>query len=156
MKRYRGLFTVLLFCCAGQIPAGQEQSLKAEIKLTRTVVKNDETFFVATVVRNTGSTVQSLIVWDCSYPDQWTTDNPAARINDVACQQNTRGEIQLKPGASYIRSVSLHIHVAFGQVTQDKVAFRMGYGKMPYFRAQDVVPKVPLLWSNAVTVAVTR
>jgi hypothetical protein len=67
MHRYQCLFAILMLCLTGQIISGQSKVLHAQIQLARTVVESDEAFAEATVVRNAGSTEQSLIVWDCSY-----------------------------------------------------------------------------------------
>ena len=154
MRRYLGLFALLLPCFSGFIANGQTPSFKAEIRLPRTVVKDDGTFSVTTVVRNIGTKEQSLTVWDCSYPDQWTTDNPLVHLDAVACKQNVSGTIPLRHGEAYKRSVALHIHLPSSQFTREEVTFRLGYGETAYFGTQDLAPKVPLFWSNAVRVIV--
>jgi hypothetical protein len=155
MHRYHCLFAGLMLCFTEQVVSGQSQFPKAEIKLTRAVVKDDETFSVVIVVRNPGSTEQSLIVWDCSYQDQWTSDNPAVRVDDVACMQNVPEKIKLKPGDSYRRSLSVHVHLTSSQIDRKEVTFRLGYGPHAYSAGQNAEPKTPLFWSNAVTVTVT-
>lgn len=154
MHRYRCLFAGLMLCFPGQVVSGQSQSLSAEIKPARAVVKNDETFSLATVVRNDGSTEQSLIVWDCSYQAQWTSDNPAVRLEDVACLQNVAGKVKLKPGSTYRRSLPVHVHLASSQLGRKEVTFRLGYGPHAYFRDQSGQSRNPLFWSNPVTVTV--
>jgi len=156
MHRYQCLFAVLMLYLTGQVVSGQSKYLRAEIALTRTVVKNDETVAVATVVRNAGSTEQSLTVWDCSYQAQWTSDNPAVRVDDVACMQNVAGKIRLKPGGSYRRSLSVHVHLDSSQMDEKAVTFRLGYGPYAYFTDQSAGPRTPLFWSNPVTVTVTK
>jgi D-lyxose ketol-isomerase len=75
---------------------------------------------------------------DCSYPAQWTSDNAAVQVDGVACLQNARGEIKLKPGESYTRSLLVHVQLAFDQIRQKEVTFRLGYGVHAYFGAENV------------------
>lgn len=155
VRRRRCLFAMLAFCCAAQSLIAQERSLVAEITPQRKVVKIDEIFPVAVVVRNVGSTEQSLTVWDCSYPAQWLASNPAVHALAVPCKQNVPAIKRLKPGESFGRTVSLYVHSPSGRPNGAKVTFRMGYGERAYFGTQNFSPKVPLFWSNAVTVLVT-
>jgi hypothetical protein len=134
-------------CCSAQ-------TFRAEISVAKTVVKNNEGFPVVIGVRNIGSVDQSLLVWDCSYPAQWLPDNSALHV-DVACLQNSREEIKLKPGQTYRRTVSFYVRLAGDGANRKEVTFRLGYGPDAYFGTHESTSqKVPLFWSNAVTVVV--
>jgi hypothetical protein len=72
-----------LLCLAAAVANSQVQPLKAEIKLAQPVVKHNEYFSVTTTIRNTGSTEETFVVWDCSYPAQWRPDSPVIKAQVV-------------------------------------------------------------------------
>lgn len=133
---------------------GQDLPLKAEIKLAQTTVTNNEEFSVATVLRNVSKKEQSLVAWTCSYRAQWTSDNPSIQNPGIQCAQNLRFKIQLKPGGTYERELRVIIKLAAGMERDNSVTFRLGFEDATGY----YVPgsKIPLIWSNAVTVSVTR
>jgi hypothetical protein len=145
-----GLF---LLCFAAGAADGQAQALRAEIKLAQTVVKNDEDVLVTTTIRNTGAAKETLVVWTCSYPAQWRPGNPDVRANEVACQQNVPGKVKLRPGETFTRPVVVHVRLKAPELRQS-VPFRLGYGTDAYFGTIEPAPKVPAIWSNAVTVRI--
>ena len=132
---------------------GQLQPLRAEIKLSQTVVKNNEDFSVTATIRNTGTHEEMLEVWTRSYPSQWRADSPAVKTNATDCLQNSAGMVPLSPGKTYTRQVSVHLAVKDSGGRQ-LVTFRLGYGTDPYFGTIEPAPKSPAIWSNAVTVSV--
>lgn len=155
---YRRPMTVtylfLLSSIIASIACCSAQTFRAEISVAKTVVKNNEGFPVVIEVRNNGSVDQSLLVWDCSYPAQWLPDNSALHVN-VACLQNSREEITLKPGQTYRRTVSFYIWLTGDGDDRKAVTFRLGYGPDAYFGTHESTsPKVPLFWSNAARVTV--
>ena len=77
---------------------GQDSPLKAEIKTTQAVVKNIQDFVVSTKVENVGKEDQLLHIAECSYPEQWTADNPSVHVKQVFCKKNPLIDIRLKPG----------------------------------------------------------
>lgn len=156
MQRYRSLFIGLLFCCAAQFLAGQERSLEAEITPAWTLVRNDEIFTVTTVVRNVGTKEQSLTVWTCFYPGQWMTDNRNVHLVVVPCTRNKLEVRRLKPGESFSKPLSLYIDLPSGHVSGTKVNFRLGYRGRSYSGKPSFSPKLPLFWSNASTVVVSK
>lgn len=155
MQRNRRIVGVTLFCCIGQFMTGQERSLKAEITPVQNVVKNDEIFSVATVIRNVGTKEESLTVWSCSYPAQWMTDNRDVHLVVVPCTRNGLELKRLKPGESFSRPLSLSIHLPSGQSNRARVSFRLGFVEGAYLGVQNPSLKVPLSWSNSITVTVS-
>jgi len=159
MLRRSVLTTVLLICSAGSGSYGQSSPLRAEIELTRISVKNNEVFSVSTTIRNVSGEEQSLTTLDCGYSYQWTADNPLLRSGAESCLQNALSTIRLGPGGSYKRKVRVSALLRAGSDPKQAVTFRLGFvnddGPMtqrPGVRAATA----PRLWSNAVTVTVTR
>ena len=142
---------LLLLCFAASAADGQAQTLRAEIQLAQTVVKNDEDILITTTIRNTGAAEETLVVWTCSYPAQWRSDNPDVRVNQVACMQNVPGKVKLRPGETFTRPVHVHVAPKAPELPRS-VPFRLGYGTDAYFGTIEPAPKVPVIWSNAVTV----
>ncbi len=154
--RIRNVLAIsLLFCSARWIVYGQDSSFQAVIKVTRTVVRDNETFFLVTAIRNASGVEQSLDVWDCSYPTQWTSDNPLVHINGVDCLQNSLAKIKLKPGSAYERVVPVHIEHQAHHSGRKSVTFRLRYGTAAYFGTRESLPGVKSNWSNSVTIVVT-
>ncbi|MGB9407375.1 MAG: hypothetical protein WCA89_07550 [Terracidiphilus sp.] len=162
------MLITLLFCIAGLAGCGHFGShhpdyardnlklspLKAEIALARETVINDEIFFVNTTLRNTGSNV-----WDlgggCGFLNQWTSDSPSILVIGEACfsEKNIHNmEVRLKPGETYERAVPVRVHLAADGDQHESVTFRLRFND-PTFNLH---PEVPPVWSNAVTVNVTR
>ncbi len=173
MNKRKVLFGALMLCLAGlatssilwlrthtaprSVLAGltmaQVSPLKVEIKLTQTAVKNDETFSVYTALRNSGSEVRVLEVWSCGYNDLWIADNPSVRvIGDVGCMKSFSTKKYLKPGEAFESTVPVRVELTHDKGQPESVTFRLGF-KDPTFLAN---PKIPPIWSNAVTVSVTR
>jgi hypothetical protein len=152
MNKHKVLFVVFLFCIGGLAAHSQSSPIVVEIKPTQTVVKDNETFSVSTTLRNRSSEVQVLGVMSCSYPAQWAVDNLSVYMSQVSCLRNVLSRIILKPGEAYERTLSVHVELASGKGQLESVTFRLGF--------QDenplTVPKAPRIWSNAVTVSVTR
>lgn len=145
-----GLF---LLCCTVAVASGQAQALKAEIKLSQPVVKDNEYFSATTTIRNTGSAEETFVVWDCSYPSQWRPDNPIIKAQAIPCRQNVPGKVKLRPGETYTKPVLLYAKLKSSEHVQS-VTFRLGYGTWAYFGTIEPTPKSPAIWSNTVTVTV--
>ncbi len=157
MPKYKALLGTLLFYLAGWAAYGQGPSWKVEIKLAQTLVKSGENFSVVTAVRNTGTSEESLIVWDCSYAWQWKADNPAVQVGGVACLQNVLVRIRLKPGEAYERPVPVYVELAAGSARRELIAFRLRYeNAATHVESFHLPPQNPPIWSNPVTVIVTR
>jgi hypothetical protein len=149
----KAVMYLFLLPSAAWVACCSAQTFRVEISVPRTLVKNKEGFPVVIGVRNVGSVEQSFLVWDCSYRAQWLPDNPAVHADDVACLQNSREEIKLKPGQTYRRTVSFYVQLASNTTERKEVMFRLGYGLDAYFGTHESAsPKVPLFWSNAAKV----
>lgn len=155
MRKYKVWLTSFVLCFAGYAASAQSQPFKAEIKLMRTEVSNNQTFTVMTAIRNTGTSVQSLYIWPCTYPLQWVADNPAIRVNGVTCAKNSLVTIKLKPGEAYTGALQVHVDLPFNEVKPENVAFRLEYGTTTPNGVWKPWPDIPPIWSNAVTVVVT-
>jgi hypothetical protein len=154
MRKIKVLISALLLCFAAVVAYSQDTSLKVEIKTLQTTVKYHKKFSVATIIRNVSKKEQSLVAWTCSYPAQWTSDNPSVRNPGILCAQNVRSKIQLKPGGTYERKLRFAMEPAAGMERDNSVTFRLGFEDATGY----YVPgsKIPLIWSNAVTVGVAR
>ena len=126
-------------------------SIKAEIKLAQPVVRNDEYFSVTTTIRNTGAHEETLVVWTCSYPSQWRPDSPIVKVLGIPCKQNVPGKVKLRPGEAYTKPVRVYLKLP---EQRESVTFRLGYGTWAYFGTIEPAPKLPAIWSNALTVPV--
>jgi len=157
MNRLPRLSTLLLLCCASQFVRSQEQSLKAEVSLTDTSVRNSQPFSLTAVVRNTGSSERSTTIWLCSNREQWLPDNPIVHVVEInPCQQNAPTVIKLKPGERYKGTVTLHIDLPPDSDNSKGVTFRLRFAEPPHLGTLGVAPMKPLRWSNAVTVFVKK
>ena len=155
MRRYKDVLSGLVFLLIGCAAFGQVPSFRAEIKVTRTEVENNETFSVITAIRNTGVTEQSLDIWPCTYPGQWIPNNPIVHVNEIACLKNPLVTIRLKPGKAYERTVPVHIELPSHRGRRGKVTFRLGYGTKTPMGSWKPWPNIPPIWSNPLTVIVT-
>lgn len=150
MPKSRLLLPVLLLCVTG---FGQAQSIKAEIKPSRSVVGNKESLRIGSVLRNVGSTDETVGVLMCGYDGQWLPDNAVVEMLGPNCLQNGKLEIQLKPGEVYAKPISLWVRLAPDFSGRKDVTFRLGFHSGGFVTRID--PGVRLIWSNAVTVTVT-
>jgi hypothetical protein len=90
---------------------GKAQSIRAEIKAERSVVRSKEEVPMETALRNTGPKDQSIVVLACGYDGQWLPDNEAVDMLGVACLQNAQQVVKLKPGEAYAKQISLWLRL---------------------------------------------
>jgi hypothetical protein len=155
MNIRNALITALLFCIGGLAVNGQSPQIQVEIKLPKTTVKNHEGFIVLTALRNISNVEKQVRVWSCSYPNQWGADNPYIYVPyDSDCMKNAFGLVKLKPGESYKRNLPVRVVLASGDSTPKSVTFRLGYVNERQWALS--TNGSPPIWSNAVTVSVTR
>jgi len=152
MDNLRVIATWLLFSCIALQGWCQCQSLRADIKAAQTLVKSGETFRVGTAIRNAGTTEQTIIVFTCTWSDQWIVDNPAVDVNSNNCLSNVQEKIKLKPGEAYENSLMVHIGPATDQSVRREMTFRLGFDTTGYFGTRK--PDQKVIWSNPVTVTV--
>jgi hypothetical protein len=152
MNKRNVLFNALLLCLGGLTVCGQSSSIKVEVEPAQTTVQNNETFTVNTFIRNTGSDEEVLAIWSCSYPQQWQADSPFLHVDGVGCMKNDIFHIRIQPGEAYERPLSIRVELAAGKRQIESVTFRLGFQD----ENPGTIPKTPRIWSNAVTVNVTR
>jgi hypothetical protein len=169
-----GLFALTLFGNAIAAPA-QSHPFKAEVNLTQDVVTRGRMFSVVTAIRNATEEEQIFYTWACSYASGWTTDNPKVQVNPPNCLANTPQIIRLKPGKAFVRPVMVYVDLPSSD-KQRTVTFRLGYGTkapplksrirpgmpIPDYGSRKYLgswlpwPYIPPIWSNPVTITVTR
>jgi hypothetical protein len=156
MNPLRNLVALLLLCCASRLVAAQQEPLKAEVSWPGGTVKIAENFSLTVVLKSTGSSERSLTIWTCPVSEQWLPDNPVVQLIQVTpCQQPALGVIRIRPGDKYKETVTLSIRLPSDGTISNNVTFRLGFSERT--RISDIeVPKTPSLWSNAVTISVTR
>jgi len=124
--------------------------MKVEISVAQSTTKSNEEFAVSTSIRNVSSDEQSLQIWSCSYPWQWTTDNPAVHITDTSCKKNDVIHVRLKPNEAYERTLSIHVGIVVEHLAQRPVTFRLRFKSA----TSDKTPYP--IWSNAITINLTE
>jgi hypothetical protein len=145
------LLIVMLFF-TGMAALSQDLPMRVEIRLAQSTVKNNEEFPISTTIRNVGRDEQLLQIWSCSYPQQWTADNPAVHITGASCKKNDVIRVRLKPGEVYERTVSIHIGFASDHRAQKSVAFRLGFEPITSEKTGITSP----IWSDGVRINVTQ
>jgi len=146
----RAVLPVILSFFMGSPAYGLDAAVKVEIRVVQSPVKNNEEFPISTAIRNVGGGQQTLGIWSCSYPEQWTADNPAVHIAVAACNKNDVVTVKLKPGEAYERTLSIHIETVAKHHEQKPITFRLGFQSASRMKTQDN----PVVWSNALTVSV--
>jgi len=153
-KQQRYLIIVLLHLATwGKVTWCQE--FKAEIHVSPIQVKPDTPFLVDTAIRNMDKHQQTIEICPCTYPSQWVADNPSIQVHDFACLQSTLKRITLKPGQAYKNSFLVEALSSKTGPTRD-ITFRLRYGTKAAQGEWKPWPKIPPIWSNAVTVTVER
>jgi hypothetical protein len=147
--------TVLLIIAMGAVmstaaPAQDGSQIKVEIKPLQSIVKNMQALSVTTKLRNIGRDDQTIQTWSCSYPSQWTTDNPFVRIEERECHANALIDTLLKSGEAYERDLSVRVSLIVDlDFWPSAVTFRLGF--MPWAMAD----RLPITyWSNPITIIV--
>jgi hypothetical protein len=128
----------------------QEPIFRVEIKALQSPITNKEEFTVSTSIRNLSRDDQSLLIWSCSYPQQWVADNPDIHITDVPCKKNDVIRIELKPGETYDRPLALYAADPDEDRKPKPITFRLGFKPTTDGKREPTAP----IWSNAVTLAV--
>jgi len=142
-------FSLMLFTSG----FGQAQSIRAQIKPERSVVRSKEELTLDAVLRNTGSKDQSVVVLACGYDGQWLPDNDAVEMGGVPCLQNAQQVVKLKPGEVYAKQISLWLRLPPDFMGRKQITFRLGFHSGGFVVRRDR-QKSPLIWSNPVTVTV--
>lgn len=167
MGKHKVLLGALLFCFAESVACGhigsqsrdfargdvQPSPLKVEIKQAQTAVKNNEDFSVVASIRNVSSEEQELMVSYCVHCMNWIADSPLVHLNSTdACLKTPSSRFTVKPGEVYKMSVLARVVLATDKSQTESITFRLGFTPSIYKTGQ----MMPTIWSNAVTVSVTR
>jgi hypothetical protein len=155
MHSIRKLGTLLLLCCATPLATAQQEPLKAEISWTGETVRNADSFSLTAALQNTSSSERSLTIWTCPVSAQWVPDNPVVRVNQATpCQQPVVSVIRIRSGEKHMETITLSIRLPSNRAIPNSVTFRLGFSELT--RLSDVAHKKPSVWSNAVTISVTK
>jgi hypothetical protein len=141
------------------LPAqGQSPPIAVEIKPAQTAANEGEFLSISTELRNTGTETETTRQQACGYNDLWTSDNTSIHLVPSACTKPGFMGMKLKPGEVYQADVQVYAKLAPGVGESEWVTFRLGFKSE--FKSQDdpaqSQPVARTLWSNAVTVRVTR
>lgn len=141
-----------LFICGASAVYSQNSPLKVKITVPTTTFRNNEKIYVAAAILNTGATEQVLVVMMCP---EWTSDSAVIHVDARSCLKNIPRKVPLRPGEEFRSVVHTHVELPDGQSNPDRVTFRLGY-HIPAFLGNEVTPKVQPLWSNSVSITITR
>lgn len=156
MFRNLTLFLALLACLVAQFAVGQDRSFSIQIKVDQTQVKNKEPLGVVATIRNTGTAEEELRTWACGFPSEWISDNTDVYLHQVNCVQDTMKQVKLKPGETYKSKVPVYVQLPSDQMSQKPITFRLGFGNAFHYGDKKPDQRGRAIWSNAVTVSVTR
>lgn len=104
--------------------SGSTNSLTVQVKVSKTTCRVGQPFNVSLRVENTTPTNQSVLVWSCSWSDNWKTDNTNVVLLSQQCAKNTVGPVEIKPGSAYINEGQMQV---LHPVPGKKLSFRMGF-----------------------------
>ncbi len=152
MFKRKVLFGTLLFCFGGLAAFGQDSPIKVTISSALTQVRNNEIVSVCTTLRNISSEEQVLEALSCGYSNQWIADNPSVLLLGDPCKKVGLMQIRLKPNETHERHLSIRVTLPASGSHPQSVTFRLGFQN----ERSRTEMKPPRIWSNAVTVNVTR
>lgn len=158
MNNRQILFVAFLFFFSGLAAHSQDSPIAVEVKPAQATVKEGEDFSVSTVLRNTGTETQ--IMWHeaCGYGDLWISDNGLIRIAPSSCSKPGFSRVTLKAGEDFRADIQIFARLPESSGEGEWVTFRLGF-KSEFGSEDDPThprPPTRTLWSNAVTVKVTR
>lgn len=133
---------------------GGTDSLTVLAKASKANVRVGETFNVSLRVENTAPTNQYVLVWGCSWSENWKADNTNIVLFGQECTKNTVGPVEIKPGCAYINEGEMQV---LHPVPGNRLSFRMGFTPFTGLNASStgyVWGKT--LWSDEVVIGVIR
>lgn len=133
------------------VACGHDLPMRVEISVAQSTVKNNEEFSLSTTIRNVSKNEQSLQIWSCSYPDQWSADNPAVHITGASCDKNDIIRIRVKPGEAHERTLSIRVSIDAEHSAQKTVTFRLAFEPV----TSEKTGIASRIWSNVITLNVT-
>jgi len=132
---------------------GGTNSLAVQVKLSLAKVRVGQTFRVSLRVENAAPTNQSVLVWGCSWSENWKTDNTNIVLFGQQCTKNTVGPVEIKPGGAYINEGEMQV---LHSVPGKKLSFRMGFTPFTGWNASFTgFVRGKTLWSKEVVIGVT-
>jgi hypothetical protein len=120
---------VLLILCSihwGCEPreTGGPNGLKVTVDASKATVRVGGWFDVTLRVKNEAPTNQYFFAWNCSWSDNWKSDNTNVVLAPQLCTRNFPALVDLKPDASYSNDGKMSI---VHPVPGNRVTFRMGF-----------------------------
>ena len=151
MNRILILLTFVGFCCGHYEAEASDgtNTLRVLVKVLKANVRVGETFNVSLRVENPTPTNQYVIVWSCSWDENWKTDNPNVVLFGQECAGNGRGRVEIEPGGAYIEEGEMQV---LHSVPGNKLSFRMGFTPYIYVKEFNLGKT---LWSEEVVIDVT-
>jgi hypothetical protein len=119
------------------------------VNVLKTNVRVGQPFKVSLRVENTAPTNQSVLVWGCSWSENWKTDNTNIVLFGQECAKNTVCPVEIKPGSAYINEGEMQV---LRPVPGKKLSFRMGF--TPFTGYSPGLVWGNTLWSKEVVIAV--
>jgi hypothetical protein len=158
MRDHKILLSSFLLFLSGMAAYSQSPLIAVEISPAQTAVNEGGDFLLSTVLRNTGNEALIMRHEACGYSDLWTVDNASIQVVPSSCDKPGFMGMSLKPGEDYKREVRIRAKLAPGVGESEWVTFRLGF-KSEFKSDKDPAQPNPVtktLWSNVVTVRVTR
>jgi hypothetical protein len=158
MRNCKRQFIAFLFLLSGLTAYSQTSPVTVEVKPLQTEIREGEELSVSTVLRNTGTEAQTMRRDACGYGDLWFSDNKSIQIAPSACLKPGFMGVTLEPDEAFRADVQVYAKLAPSVGEGEWITFRLGFKSE--FRSEKDPPQPNLkpqtLWSNAVTVKVTR
>lgn len=146
--RLLAIFALCFLLLPAPAFAQDTPQLKVDITPLKPTAKNMQDFEVHTKLTNTSQSELKMLVWLCSYPDHWKSDNPHVGVPGVPCDKNFLKWETLKAGAAYERDLTLHVEMPVRDMPES-VTFRLSFQAGMEDKAK-VTP--PVFWSEPMTV----
>ena len=128
---------------------------RLEARVTPAIIADGRVFTANVTIRNTSQDEQSLQTTQCTYGDwNWKSDQAPLRVEyhpGAACEKNRVVYVRLKPGDAF--NEALPILPTLPAATKS-LTFRLGFD--PRLGSGTSVQTLPSVWSNSVTVSVTK
>lgn len=151
------LFLLAILCTASwRCKAGKAETtnqLKVVVQPSRANVRVGERFGVTLKVENPTPTNQCVYAWDCSWSDNWESDNTNIVLGKQPCEQNVIGPVVIKPGGEYVNEGQM---VVLHPVAGGRLSFRMGFTSFIRTNSVALFAKGRTWWSKSISVKVRR
>jgi hypothetical protein len=146
--------TTLLFIIVASTACGGLPPLAVEADTASLTVHDDAAFDVHATIRNLSNDEQILQTNACDYGNwNWRTDNPLVSVvapGKAACKKNALVYLQLKPGETYARVLSVRLSNASRRAVDRSATFRVGFE--PRLGYGLLIKHSAYIWSKPITV----